>query len=251
MGRIIEDRELSLDVEEDESDFTDALLKSIIADPSVTRDTIIYMLEDFIGGHSAIGNLVMISLGYVALNPEVGVQIQAEIDRVTERKRPVTLFDKEHLPYTMAVLFETLRYSSSPIVPHVATEDVAVSQYGITKGTVVFINNYKLNTSEKYWENPKQFDPTRFLDETPEMSESGTRYRLKKNLPHFLPFSIGKRTCIGQNLVRGFGFVMLASIMQNYNISCTDPSSIKMYPACVALPPEAFPLTLTPRNPLE
>ncbi|XP_055679257.1 cytochrome P450 307a1-like [Lutzomyia longipalpis] len=252
LKRIIEDRELSLDVEEDETDFTDALLKSIIADPSVTRDTIIYMLEDFIGGHSAIGNLVMISLGYVALNPHVGVQIQAEIDHVTERKRPVTLFDKEDLPYTMAVLFETLRYSSSPIVPHVATEDVTISGYGITKGTVVFINNYKLNTSEKYWDNPKQFDPTRFLDEEP-ASDGATkpRYRLKKNLPHFLPFSIGKRTCIGQNLVRGFGFVMLASIMQNFNISSIDKNCIKMYPACVALPPETYPLTFTPRSHLE
>ncbi|GAB0092315.1 Cytochrome P450 307a1 [Sergentomyia squamirostris] len=250
LKRIIEDRELSLDVEEDASDFTDALLKSIIADPSVTRDTIIYMLEDFIGGHSAIGNLVMISLGYVALHPEVGVKIQEEIDRVTEKKRQVTLFDKEHLPYTMAVLFETLRYSSSPIVPHVATEDVAVSGYGITKGTVVFINNYKLNTSEKYWDEPKQFNPTRFLDEVPE-ADDAARYRLKKNLPHFLPFSIGKRTCIGQNLVRGFGFVMLASIMQNFNVSCTDPNTIKMYPACVALPPDAFPLTLIPRSPRE
>lgn len=298
LDRIVGDREQHLDTDEPEKDFTDALLRSLIEDPDVQRDTIIYMLEDFLGGHSAIGNLVMVSLGYIARNAEIGRRIQEEVDTTTENgRRQVTLFDTDKMPYTLATIFEVLRHSSSPIVPHVATEDACISGYGITKGTLVFINNYELNTSEKYWDEPEVFRPERFLetvsllddsvmtttaataaaaeqhlsaDSGVESDHSGsqesvnqigdttksnignelptTRIQIRKNIPHFLPFSIGKRTCIGQNLVKGFSFIMLANLLQSYDVGISDTKLIKMYPACVAVPAETYPLSLSVRK---
>uniref|UniRef100_A0A182KHH4 Cytochrome P450 n=1 Tax=Anopheles christyi TaxID=43041 RepID=A0A182KHH4_9DIPT len=243
LERIVNEREQTLGDDDTERDFADALLKSLRLDPSVTRDTIMYMLEDFLGGHSAIGNLVMLALGYIAKHPEVGQRIQREIDRITERgKRNVTLYDTESMPYTVATIFEVLRYSSSPIVPHVATEDTCIAGYGVTKGTVVFINNYELNTSERYWSEPKRFNPSRANERTLQIE------RVRKNIPHFLPFSIGKRTCIGQNLVRGFSFIIIANILQKYDVHSNDLSQIKMYPACVAVPPDTYPLAFTQRS---
>ncbi|XP_055851293.1 cytochrome P450 307a1-like [Episyrphus balteatus] len=277
LERVINDREQNIDLDEPERDFTDALLKSLAEDKNVSRDTIIFMLEDFLGGHSAVGNLVMLAIAYVVRNPEVGVRIQEEVDRITEGKRCVNFMDMEIMPYTMATIYETLRYCSSPIVPHVATEDSVVSGYGVTAGTVVFINNYELNTSPKYWDKPEKFNPERFVEKIPpppissskrknsESSDSGVdieknenelktetsqqqQTRLKKNIPHFLPFSIGKRTCIGQNLVRGFGFILLANILQRYNLHSNDLNQIQTTPACVALPCKGFPLVFTLRK---
>ncbi|EDW50589.1 GM13910 [Drosophila sechellia] len=261
MERIIRHRELSVDLDEPDRDFTDALLKSLLEDKDVSRNTIIFMLEDFIGGHSAVGNLVMLVLAYIAKNVDIGSRIQEEIDAITEEeKRSINLLDMNAMPYTMATIFEVLRYSSSPIVPHVATEDTVISGYGVTKGTIVFINNYVLNTSEKFWVNPKEFNPLRFLEPSKEPSPKNSKgsdsgiesdnekLQLKRNIPHFLPFSIGKRTCIGQNLVRGFGFLVLVNVMQRYNISSHDPSTIKISPESLALPAECFPLVLTPRE---
>lgn len=298
LARIIEQREKILDLEEPERDFTDALLKSLAQDPEVGRNTIIFMLEDFLGGHSAIGNLVMLILGYVVLYPEIGKRIQEEVDQATENgKRRVTLFDVDAMPYTVSTIYEVLRYSSSPIVPHVATDDVAIAGYGISKGTIVFVNNYELNTSPKYWTEPEQFKPERFLEPIPirknrtsnsikiepktkdgntsstriisdleSASDSGVecddlegnnlsgcyttnvKMRIRKNIPHFLPFSIGKRTCIGQNLVKSFSFIMVANILQQYNVSISDKKLIKMYTGCVAVPTETYPLSLTRRQ---
>lgn len=286
LERVIADRELYLDADEPEKDFTDALLKSLLEDSDVSRDTIIYMLEDFLGGHSAIGNLVMLCLGHIVLNPTIGQRIQAEVDCVSENgKRKVTLFDTEQMPYTLATIYEVLRHSSSPIVPHVATEDTCIAGYGVTKGTMVFINNYQLNTSETYWNEPEVFNPDRFLETVQmDVTKDAEQYRsadwssdasdsgiddenyhmdgmesepiknqkqvvqIRKNIPHFLPFSIGKRTCIGQNLVKGFSFMILAHIMQSYDVSVSDATLIKMYPACVAVPPDTFPLCLTLRD---
>ncbi|XP_075147151.1 cytochrome P450 307a1-like [Haematobia irritans] len=298
LERIINQRELILNINEPEVDFTDALLKNLFEDTNVSRDTIIFMLEDFIGGHSAIGNLVMIALGHIAHNNDIGVKIQREADAVSGNgSRTINLYDMERMPYTMATISEVLRFSSSPIVPHVATEDTVVAGYGVTKDTIVFINNYKLNRSSKYWKNPEFFQPERFLDNTSndlqyienvnvitkrrnsEGSDSGVEFdkedlvslqknsiknrssgqlnntstsdhtvHLKKNVPHFLPFSIGKRTCIGQSLVRGFGFVLLANILQHYDIRSKNLSNVKTVPACVALPPKTYSLQFKPRN---
>lgn len=50
----------------------------------------------------------------------------AQIDEKVGRDRPATLEDRHQMLYSQAVLYETLRYTSSPIVPHVATEDAVV-----------------------------------------------------------------------------------------------------------------------------
>lgn len=206
-------------------------------------------------------------MGYIAKDPSIGCKIQEEVDRVTQNGlTKVTLFDTEKLPFTIATIYEVLRYSSSPIVPHVATENTSIGGYGIMKDTIVFINNYDLNTTEEYWENPKDFNPDRFLEyvsseklkkeqhqrttTTGSTSKKMTDgiLRVKTNIPHFLPFSVGKRTCIGQNLVRCFSFLILTNILQQYDISSSNINNLKMYPACVALEPDTYSLKMTPRK---
>lgn len=202
------------------------------------------------------GNLVYLALGYVAKYPIIGTKIRDEITSITDNgKRKVSLYDTENMPYTVATIYEILRYSSSPIVPHVATENTKIGGYGVLKDTIVFINNYDLNTSDKYWENPKEFIPERFLETVAanKISKDATAnapsvLRVKKNIPHFLPFSVGKRTCIGQNLVRCFSFLLLTNILESFDVSSENPDLIKMYSACVAVPPETYSLKLTPRN---
>ncbi|XP_045541247.1 cytochrome P450 307a1-like [Papilio machaon] len=273
LSRIVDQREINLDTEGPEKDFLDGLLRVLHDDPNVDRNTIIFMLEDFLGGHSSVGNLVMLCLAAVARDADVGKKIKAEIDGITKGKRAVTLSDKINLPYTEATILESLRYASSPIVPHVATEPAVIAGYGIEKGTVVFINNYELNTSEKYWDEPEKFDPNRFLERnkirvrrnslcdsgmesdsersTPINKTSDTEkevVNVRKNIPHFLPFSIGKRTCIGQTLVTTMSFVMFANIIQEFDIRAENIEDLKQRPACVALPKETFNLYLLPRK---
>ncbi|KAJ8945604.1 hypothetical protein NQ314_009131 [Rhamnusium bicolor] len=139
------------------------------------------------------------------------------------------------MPYTEATLWETLRKASSPIVPHVASAETEIDGYTIEKGTMVFINNYELNVGEEYWSNPEEFMPERFL------SPAGNVVKPA----HFIPFSTGKRTCIGQRLVQCFSFVILATLLQHYDISAG--SEVKIKPGCVAVPPDCFKLILTPR----
>lgn len=128
LARIIEEHRRTLDASLAPRDFTDALLMHLEKDPDLNWQHIMFELEDFLGGHSAIGNLAMLILATVVKNPHVGEKIQKEVDRVTRGgERDVTLFDRSEMPYTEAVILEVLRTSSSPIVPHVAVEDTTIA----------------------------------------------------------------------------------------------------------------------------
>lgn len=218
-------------------DFTDALLAHLRDDPSLTWHHILYELEDFLGGHSAVGNLAMLVLTAIVRHPQVGKKIQEEVDSITKGTRSINLFDKAEMPYTEATILETLRTTSSPIVPHVATQHTTIADYTVQKGTIVFLNNYELNTAAEYWEEPEQFRPERFI----------SNGQIKKP-EYFIPFSTGKRTCIGQKLVNGFCFILITRLLQHYDISAVDLEQIDTRPACVALPPDSFPLKITHRK---
>ena len=70
-------------------------------------------------------------LAYIATRPEVQKQMQAEVDAATRAGtasgRPVGLPDRTAMPYTEAVILESIRLIASPIVPHVANQDSSIA----------------------------------------------------------------------------------------------------------------------------
>lgn len=235
---IVEPRREELQSGRAPRDFTDALLTHLDEDPLLTWQHILFELEDFLGGHSAIGNLVMLALAACARHPDVAARVRSEADAVDPSRAGIAPRYKASMVYTEAVLWETLRTCSSPIVPHVASADTVIGGCAVRRGTIVFINNYELNLGAQYWRAADRFDPERFI--------CATAARLVKP-PHFIPFSTGRRTCIGQRLVQGFAFVLLASIVQHYDLSLAGDVARMQRPACMAVPPDGFHIQLKPR----
>uniref|UniRef100_A0A8D8TKG2 Cytochrome P450 307a1 n=2 Tax=Cacopsylla melanoneura TaxID=428564 RepID=A0A8D8TKG2_9HEMI len=240
LERIIKEHLETVDYDDHPRDFVDALLQYFKEDNELSWDHIMYDLEDFIGGHAALGNLVMLILIYLMRNPHCIDRVRAEIDSVTGGHRDVCMDDKYRMPYTEALVFETLRICASPIVPHVATEDTSVAGYSVCKGTVVILNNFDLNTSDRYWDEPSQFKPERFI------SPDGVVIKPS----HFIPFGTGKRTCIGQKLVTDFTFIVITSILNHYDVTYSNMDELTLVPACVALPAETYELEFTLRKEL-
>lgn len=102
------------------------------------------------------------------------------------------------------------------------------------------INNFDLNTNPEKWTNPEKFEPSRFIHCKP----GGKPYISKPD--YFLPFGTGKRSCIGQKLVNGFGFVLLAGIIQKYDVKAADKITIPE--SRLALRPDTYPLIFVPLN---
>lgn len=115
--------------EEEDEDYVDSLLNSVfntVDKPSMTLDTALFSLEDIVGGHTAISNFIMKTLGFLVNNPHVQARIQEEVDAMTLNSRSVTLADRKQMPYTEATILESIRIIASPIVPHVATQDSSI-----------------------------------------------------------------------------------------------------------------------------
>lgn len=84
------------------------------------------------------------------------------------------------------LLAETLRkYPPVPILQRECVKDYQIpgTDLVIEKGVEIFIPAYAIQRDEKYYENPEQFDPSRFNEEN----------SADKNSAPYLPFGDGPR----------------------------------------------------------
>ncbi|CAG5856513.1 unnamed protein product, partial [Menidia menidia] len=142
--------------------------------------------------------------------PHVPQRVHREIDSVLVNGRQATLEDKHKMPYVEAVLHEVLRFCN--IVPlgifRATSQDAKVNGYTIPKGTMVITNIYSVHFDEKYWNDPGVFEPQRFLD------SSGNFVRREA----FLPFSLGRRHCLGEQLARMEMFLFFTTLLQRFHL---------------------------------
>ncbi|CRL02363.1 CLUMA_CG015300, isoform A [Clunio marinus] len=170
----------------------------------------LFALEDIIGGHSAVANFVVKVLAFIAKHKEVQKNIQEEVDKLLNERseHSVLIADRNKLIYTEAVIMESLRIVTSPIVPHVANQDSSIDGYSVKAGTLIFLNNYDLNMSPSLWNEPEKFEPKRFIVDG----------RLVKP-DHFIPFGVGRRSCMGYKMVQFLSFSIVANLLKEFDIS--------------------------------
>lgn len=83
--------------------------------------------------------------------------------------------------------------------------------YSVEKGSVVFLNNFELNNSPSLWDEPTKFMPERFLKDG-----------CLKKPEYFVPFSTGKRSCVGSKMVANIAFLVVTTLLQRYDISLAE-----------------------------
>ncbi|XP_075895314.1 cytochrome P450 2J4-like isoform X2 [Nelusetta ayraudi] len=148
---------------------------------------------------------------YMIYYPQIQEKVHAEIDVVIGSSRQPCLSDRENMPYTNAVIHEIQRMANIlPLnVPRLATKDVKMDKYTIPKGTVILPTLNSVLHDETMWESPHSFNPQHFLDQ-----EGKFRKR-----DAFLPFSAGKRVCLGEQLARMELFLFFTCLLQRFSLS--------------------------------
>ncbi|KAI1725975.1 cytochrome p450 domain-containing protein [Ditylenchus destructor] len=173
----------------------------------------------WLDGQLTTGSTMAWGVAFLITKPEAQRKLHAELDLVIGCDRLITFADRPNLPYTNAVVNETLRTAN--VVPENAlrrvTKDVVVDGYLIKEGTCIIPQISAVLYNPEIYEDPTNFNPDRFLDENGKL----------KKCDELIPFSIGRRKCLGQPLAQMEIFLFLANIFNRYKITAgKEPPSL-------------------------
>lgn len=160
----------------------------------------------FTAGSETTSTTLRWALLYMLLHPEIQSKVQAEIDKVIGRERPPTMKDQASMPYTNAVIHEVQRCGDivPAGLPHMTYRDTELQGFFIPKGTTVIPNLSSVLKDETVWEKPHEFYPEHFLDANGQFVKPEA----------FLPFSAGRRACVGEQLARMELFLFFTVLLQ-------------------------------------
>uniref|UniRef100_UPI0037E9C2B2 cytochrome P450 2J2-like n=1 Tax=Semicossyphus pulcher TaxID=241346 RepID=UPI0037E9C2B2 len=171
-------------------------------------------LDLFLAGSETTSKTLQWGLVYLVNNRHIQDKVQAEIDAVIGLTRQPTMADKPNLPYTDAVIHEIQRIGN--VVPlnglRMAAKDTMLGGFLIPKGTSVLPNLTSVLFDKNEWDTPNTFNPEHFLD----------AYGKLVRRDAFLPFSAGKRACLGEGLARMELFLFFVSLFQKFDFSTLD-----------------------------
>ncbi|HYE74774.1 MAG TPA: cytochrome P450, partial [Blastocatellia bacterium] len=154
----------------------------------------------------------------IARHPKVQAILHSEVDEVLQGAMPV-LADLPKLKYATMVLKEAMRlYPPIWIIERTSVNDDEIVGYHIPARTMVVVSPYALHRTAKYWEEPEQFVPERFADET-----AIARFS-------YLPFGGGPHLCIGNNFAMMESQFALAMIAQRFRLHLVSDAVVKAKP---------------------
>ncbi|XP_069116671.1 steroid 17-alpha-hydroxylase/17,20 lyase-like [Argopecten irradians] len=202
-------------------DFTDALILAKMEAENDEDTELLSQLTDvhlkqtlsdiFFAGLDTSRFTLQWFLLYVAAYPEIQKKAQKEIDNAVGRDRLPGLDDRPSMPYTEAVLHEVMRVATvAPVgLPHAARVDAKLYGFDVPKGTTIMINQWALHNDPRHWNEPAKFDPERYLDSDGNLGPKPISW---------LPFSAGRRVCLGESVAKAELHVMCAILLQQYDI---------------------------------
>ncbi|PON75046.1 Cytochrome P450, E-class, group I [Parasponia andersonii] len=235
-----------------ERDLMHVMLSSIEEDDPMlsgySRDTVIKataMILLLTGTESTAVTLTW-AVSLLLNNPSVLKAAQEELDNHVGRDRWVQESDINNLKFLQAIVKETLRlYPPAPITgPREATEDCYVGGHHVPRGTRLIVNLWKLQRDPRVWPDPLEFRPGRFMTTNADLGFRGKNFE-------YIPFSSGRRSCPGMTLGLLVVQLVLARLVQGFDMKTKDNKPVDMREGLgIALPKlNSLEVVLAPRLP--
>ncbi|GMI88594.1 PHYB ACTIVATION TAGGED SUPPRESSOR 1 [Hibiscus trionum] len=191
-------------------DLLGTLIEASHSSPNMTVQDIIEECKSFFfAGKQTTSNLLTWTTVLLAMHPEWQVQARDEVLRVCGSRDLPTKDDLVKLKTLSMILNESLRlYPPTIATIRRAKSDVELGGYKIPSGTELLIPILAVHHDQAIWgSDANEFNPGRFSE--------GVACAAK-HMVGFIPFGLGVRTCIGQNLAILQAKLALSIIFQRF-----------------------------------
>ncbi len=191
----------------------------------------------FMAGHETTANVLAWALFILSQDGASAARLEAELASVLAG-RPAMLGDLDSLPFTRAVLEETMRlYPPVPFLTREAVVAGTIAGRPIRKGTIIVVSPWLLHRRPQLWDQPDAFIPDRFLPGAPRPPRHG-----------YIPFSTGPRVCTGQQLGLAEAMICLATLWQAVRLELVEGTEVMPVARLTLRPGETLPMRVIPRG---
>ncbi len=199
----------------------------------LSDENIRYQLVTFlIAGHETTSGLLSFTLYQLLKNPDVLQRLRQEVDDALQG-RAAEVTDLPKLSYLDMVLKESLRlWPTAPAFGVYPFEKTVIGgKYEVTPYDTLIVLLPSLHRDPRVWQgDPERFDPERF---SPEAEAA-----LPENA--YKPFGNGQRACIGRPFALQEAALVLAGIVQRFDLVMADPTYTLKIKETLTLKPEGF-----------
>ncbi|CAB9510695.1 Leukotriene-B(4) omega-hydroxylase 2 [Seminavis robusta] len=201
----------------------------------------------FFAGYDTTSITLAYAIYLLVKHPEIYRNCLEEIDAVlggTEKD----FTGPEQLPYTQAVIYETLRlYPPATLVARALEKDMELHGHTFPKGTSCYVPIWLIQRHEMNFPRPLEMRPDRWVrwQQAPTDNESNATSSTRKskweerppddddnlatdiapaNQDAFVAFSLGARNCAGRSLAIRESVTILSCLLHKLQFELVDPS---------------------------
>lgn len=216
---VLDDHRVKIGTPEEQADPVTAMIKENFSDEDIRygMSTIVH------AGHDTTTYTSAYTLYLLARHPAVQDRVRTAIREHLKGKSldDLTVRDVKDCPILVATVKEALRmFASIPFLPREAVETVEletgeVDRKGrpktikVPKGVGVLLPIFLMHRDGNKWNDSREFRPERHV-------VGHEKHESSKN---YMPFSYGRRVCIGQTMAQLEVMLLVATILTKYKLS--------------------------------
>ncbi len=190
----------------------------------------------FMAGHETTANTLAWAWYILSQAPWAAELLHDEITTALSGQPP-TIKDVPRLPYTRAIIEETLRlYPPVPILAREALNDSTIMDRPVKKKALLMAVPWLLHRNPEYWDYADEFRPSRFLPES----------KARPSKHGYIPFAVGPRVCAGLAFGLTEAILCLAVLAREFRLELASDADIKPVCRLTLRPGNALPMIVRP-----
>ena len=216
-------------------DMLDVLLADRHIGPRELRDQIVTFI---VAGHETVASALTWCWYLLGQHPEAADRLAAEARDVLGDDRLPTFADLPRLAWSSAVFDEALRlYPPGWLITRKALEPDEILGHAVPAGALILISPYLVHRHPAADGGDERFDPARFLGGAPSPA-TGT----------YIPFGAGPRLCIGRDMSRAEGAIVLSVLARQFVVSPVPGHVVQANPMVMLKPRGGLPMRVAART---